>query len=150
MRWKIFSVFFSLSIYIWSPTINSALLCVISNSMCNSFSNLLTMLELLLHISPSSTYISKYMMSFSSSYAKTHKSAHDCLKPKSMRNFTIRLFHCLEACFNPYKLFLSKHTRSSWPNPLSCSMLIVSSRFPCRNAVLTSNCNFHNTSCSNS
>ena len=53
------------------------------------------------------------------------------------------LYHCLDACFSPYKLFFSLHTSSSLPltlNPASYSMYIYSSKSPCKKAVFTSSC----------
>ena len=52
-------------------------------------------------------------------------------------------YHCQGACFKPYKLLLSRHTRFSLPfsmNPSRCCMQISSSRSPCRNILSKSNC----------
>ncbi|WZY69343.1 hypothetical protein YC2023_001583 [Brassica napus] len=54
-----------------------------------------------------------------------------------------RWFHLLGDCFKPYKDFLNKQTLFSVPgfiNPSGCSIRILSSRLPCRKAVLTSIC----------
>ena len=52
-------------------------------------------------------------------------------------------YHCLGACFKPYKLFFNLHTSFSFrftSYPYGCCIYISSSKSPWRKAVFTSNC----------